>query len=68
MTKKREPRDFAALLKAWRKTNDFSQADAAAALKMSKRTLQEWEQRRVSPTLDHATPVLRRMAADGFPL
>jgi transcriptional regulator with XRE-family HTH domain len=68
MTKKREPRDFAALLQAWRKAQGFSQADAAAELKMSKRTLQEWEQRRTSPTLDHATPVLRRMAADGFSL
>ena len=68
MTKKREPRDFAALLQSWRQAQGFSQADAAAELKMSKRTLQQWEQRRGSPTVEHATPVLRRMAADGFHL
>jgi len=66
MTKK--PRDFAALLQAWRKAQGFSQAEAADELKMSKRTLQQWEQRRGSPTVEHATPVLRRMAADGFHL
>jgi DNA-binding transcriptional regulator YiaG len=30
----------------WRKKNDLSQSEAAVKLKISKRTLQEWEQGR----------------------
>ncbi len=33
----------------WRKTNDLSQSEAALKLKISKRTLQEWEQGRAEP-------------------
>jgi transcriptional regulator with XRE-family HTH domain len=60
--------DFAALLQAWRKAKGLSQAGAASELKISKRTLQQWEQRRSSPILDAVTPVLRRLASDGFHL
>ena len=66
MTQKQ--RDFAALLQAWRKAKGLSQAGAALELKVNKRTLQDWEQRRCSPLLDAVTPVLRRLAADGFNL
>ncbi len=33
----------------WRKQNDLSQSEAALKLKISKRTLQEWEQGRAVP-------------------
>lgn len=33
----------------WRKKNDLSQSEAALKLKVSKRTLQEWEQGRSQP-------------------
>jgi len=33
----------------WREANDFSQSEAAMKLKISKRTLQEWEQGRAEP-------------------
>jgi DNA-binding transcriptional regulator YiaG len=33
----------------WRKKNDFSQGEAALKLKISTRTLQEWEQGRSRP-------------------
>ncbi len=33
----------------WRKKNDLSQSEAALKLKISKRTLQEWEQGRSEP-------------------
>ena len=33
----------------WRKKNDFSQSEAALKLKISKRTLQEWEHGRAEP-------------------
>ncbi len=33
----------------WRKQNDLSQSEAALKLKISKRTLQEWEQGRSEP-------------------
>ncbi len=33
----------------WRKQNDLSQSEAALRLKISKRTLQEWEQGRSEP-------------------
>ncbi len=33
----------------WRKKNDLSQSEAALKLKISKRTLQEWEQGRAKP-------------------
>jgi DNA-binding transcriptional regulator YiaG len=33
----------------WRKRNNFSQSEAALKLRMSTRTLQEWEQGRAQP-------------------
>jgi transcriptional regulator with XRE-family HTH domain len=36
-------------LRRWRKKNDLSQSDAAMKLRVSKRTLQEWEQGRAEP-------------------
>jgi DNA-binding transcriptional regulator YiaG len=33
----------------WRKRNDFSQSEAALKLRVSTRTLQEWEQGRARP-------------------
>ncbi len=33
----------------WRKENDLSQSEAAERLKISKRTLQEWEHGRAEP-------------------
>jgi len=63
VTKKR---DFAARLLAWRKAHDLGRHTAAIQLKISKRTLQEWEQRRRSPRLTTAEPVLARLTKDGF--
>jgi DNA-binding transcriptional regulator YiaG len=40
---------FPAQLRAWRKRENFSQSEAALRLKISKRTLQEWEQGRAVP-------------------
>jgi DNA-binding transcriptional regulator YiaG len=34
---------------AWRKRNKLSQSEAAVKLKLSRRTLQEWEQGRATP-------------------
>jgi len=36
-------------LVAWRKRNRLSQSEAALKLKISRRTLQEWEQGRATP-------------------
>jgi DNA-binding transcriptional regulator YiaG len=36
-------------LRDWREANDLSQSEAAMKLKISKRTLQEWEQGRAEP-------------------
>ena len=33
----------------WRRRNDFSQSEAAGRLRISTRTLQEWEQGRAEP-------------------
>jgi DNA-binding transcriptional regulator YiaG len=40
---------FPSQLRAWRKRKNLSQSEAALRLKVSKRTLQEWEQRRAMP-------------------
>jgi len=40
---------FPARLRAWRKNENLSQSEAALRLKISKRTLQEWEQGRAVP-------------------
>jgi DNA-binding transcriptional regulator YiaG len=36
-------------LRRWREKNDLSQSQAALKLRVSKRTLQEWEQGRAEP-------------------
>lgn len=40
---------FAKLLRKWREKNQYSQRDAAEVLKVSKRSLENWEQERVMP-------------------
>ena len=41
--------ELSARLRAWREKRDFSQSEAALRLQISKRTLQEWEQKRAEP-------------------
>ena len=41
--------DFADELRSWRHKHNLSQSEAALKLQISKRTLQEWEQRRAVP-------------------
>ncbi len=43
------PVAFGERLYEWRKKNDFSQSEAALKLRISTRTLQEWEQGRARP-------------------
>lgn len=43
------PHKFARMLQDWRLRKDFSQRDAADALGISKRTLENWEQARATP-------------------
>lgn len=43
------PRKFARMLQDWRRRKEFSQRDAADALGISKRTLENWEQERATP-------------------
>jgi DNA-binding transcriptional regulator YiaG len=40
---------FSERLRDWREKNDLSQSEAAIKLRVSKRTLQEWEHDRASP-------------------
>ena len=40
---------FGAWLRRWRKRENLSQSEAALRLRISKRTLQEWEQGRAAP-------------------
>jgi DNA-binding transcriptional regulator YiaG len=40
---------FPARLRGWRKSENLSQSEAGLRLKVSKRTLQEWEQGRAVP-------------------
>jgi DNA-binding transcriptional regulator YiaG len=40
---------FADELRSWRHKRNLSQSEAALKLQISKRTLQEWEQRRAEP-------------------
>ncbi len=40
---------FAQLLRDWRERNEYSQRDAAEVLKVSKRSLENWEQERAMP-------------------
>ena len=40
---------FAQLLRKWREKNQYSQRDAAEVLKVSKRSLENWEQERAMP-------------------
>jgi len=41
--------EFPRRLRAWRERNNVSQSEAALKLRISKRTLQEWEQGRAEP-------------------
>lgn len=43
------PRKFARLLQDWRERKGYSQRDAANALGISKRTMENWEQERATP-------------------
>ncbi|HKP05426.1 MAG TPA: helix-turn-helix transcriptional regulator [Chthoniobacterales bacterium] len=43
------PVPFGERLYEWRKKNNFSQSEAALKLRISRRTLQEWEQGRARP-------------------
>jgi len=47
--RKRSKNEIALALAAWRKRNKLSQSKAALKLKVSVRTLQEWEQDRSTP-------------------
>jgi DNA-binding transcriptional regulator YiaG len=40
---------FAKLLRKWREKNQYSQRDAAEVFKVSKRSLENWEQERAMP-------------------
>jgi DNA-binding transcriptional regulator YiaG len=40
---------FAQLLRTWRERHGYSQRDAAEQLKVSKRSLENWEQERAMP-------------------
>ena len=40
---------FAKLLRKWREKNQYSRRDAAEVLKVSKRSLENWEQERAMP-------------------
>jgi DNA-binding transcriptional regulator YiaG len=40
---------FAQLLRQWRERHGYSQRDAAEQLKVSKRSLENWEQERAMP-------------------
>ena len=40
---------FADMLRKWRDRNGYSQRDAAEVLKVSKRSLENWEQERAMP-------------------
>ena len=63
---RRKRRSSASLMKSlskrlfdWRKRNDLSQSEAALKLRISKRTLQEWEQGRAEPAIWRGTPSRR---------
>lgn len=58
--------DFADRLRAWREAKGFGRAIAAVELGVKKSVLISWEQRRRSPLLETAAPVLRRLEKDGF--
>jgi len=47
--KLRSKGEIALALSDWRKRNKLSQSEAALKLKISRRTLQEWEQGRATP-------------------
>lgn len=48
-TKPIKPKHFARMLQEWRESKGFSQRDAADALGISKKSLQNWEQERSMP-------------------
>ena len=46
----RDPESLSERIYQWREARNLSQSEAAIKLKLSKRTLQEWEQGRAAPT------------------
>jgi DNA-binding transcriptional regulator YiaG len=46
----RDPESLSGRIYQWREARNLSQSEAAMKLKLSKRTLQEWEQGRATPT------------------
>ena len=46
----RDPESLGERIYQWREARNLSQSEAATKLKLSKRTLQEWEQGRAAPT------------------
>jgi transcriptional regulator with XRE-family HTH domain len=46
----RDPESLSERIYQWRAAHNLSQSEAAMKLKLSKRTLQEWEQGRATPT------------------
>jgi len=46
----RDPESLSERIYQWREAHNLSQSEAAMKLKLSKRTLQEWEQGRAAPT------------------
>ena len=46
----RDPESLSERIYQWREARNLSQSEAAIKLRMSKRTLQEWEQDRAVPT------------------
>ncbi|PYL65699.1 MAG: hypothetical protein DMF25_02710 [Verrucomicrobia bacterium] len=49
MKKRKNKYDISAQLRLWRKRHELSQPQAALRLRVSPRTLQEWEQGRAMP-------------------
>jgi len=46
----RDPESLSERIYQWREARNLSQGEAALKLRLSKRTLQEWEQGRAAPT------------------
>jgi transcriptional regulator with XRE-family HTH domain len=46
----RDPESLSERIYQWREARNLSQSEAAMRLRLSKRTLQEWEQGRATPT------------------
>ena len=65
MSKKTKPfksKHFARMLQEWRERKGYSQRDAAEALEISIKSLQNWEQKRATPR-GYALKMLVKMIA-----